>query len=192
MRKILLAVVLLGAIILNGCAGPVVYTVGGKTTTLMPEALAEHSRILNNTLTGILPTTMPLGGRALLAIPTSDSMKLSKLTVTGNQDPLTVEERFFIKTTEMNSREFMFNALQRRGIFRMVTLVRNDDPQSTPLEDNDFLIYLHNPSPDVAGWYIKKRGATTAQPITINLQQKPGVPRTMSWLDSIDHLASAR
>lgn len=190
MRKVLLVGVLLGAVILNGCAGTDVYTVGGRVTTNMMDAVIEHSRQLDQTLAGILPTTMPVGGRALLAIPTRENMKLSSLTVTGNQAPFSKERVYFVKTTEMNGREFMFRALQKRGIFRTVTLIRNDDPQSTPIEDNDFLIYLHNPSSDVAGWYIKKRGAATAQPITIDVQQKTGVSRTMSWLDSIDRLAS--
>lgn len=149
-------------------------------------------------------TTNPVGGRALFVIPTLEHIEQHAIRLSGNIEPQrNVIERF--KQIEMNEREAMFTALQRRQIFDNVTLVHNNDPESTPISDYDFMIYLDNPSPGIIGWCIKTKGEPFARSIgdgvcerigykissyAINLYSvQSDTPQMVSWLDSIEELA---
>jgi len=158
----------------------------------------------------ILRTTNPVGGRALFVIPTLEHIEQHAIRLVGNiKFRRNVIERF--KQLEMNEREAMFAALQRRQIFDNVTLVHNNNPESTPISDYDFLIYLDNPSPGSIDWYIKTKGEpfgvmTIGDGVCTPLGYKrtsygrtiietylgsvqSDTPQMVSWLDSIEELA---
>ena len=85
-----------------------------------------------------------------------------------------------------------FTALQRRKLFDEVSLIHNDDPQTTSLNGYHFLIYLLNTSPTSSQWYIKATGKPEAHPVVMDMRKPSGVPRLLSWLDSIEELAKAQ
>ena len=176
-----------------------------------PITKQQHVQKVKHKVMRIWRTTNPVGGRALFAIPTMEHIEQHAIRLSGKIDQRNVIEHF--KQIEMNEREAMFAALQRRQIFDNVTLVHNNDPESTPISDYDFLIYLDNPSPGIIGWYIKTKGEPLARSIgdgvckpmgfDISIRSWPfssdsglylgsvqsDTPRMVSWLDSIEKLA---
>lgn len=183
---------MLGAVLLamfvSGCAS---YKVGDQAFPSRSAAEQEHARQLNATMRGISPTASPVGGRALFVLPTMEHLEQHGIKYTGNKASIPRDQIEYVMRTEMNARESMFNALQHREIFSSLTLTHNNDPQATPPGDFDVLIYLHNPSPESAQWYIKSKGASVAQPVVVDTGKALGVPRTIAWLDSVESLARA-
>jgi len=175
---------------LSGCGGT--YNVGQQTFNSRIEAEQAHAQQVNQTMMGVLPTSNPVGGHVLLALPTLEHIEQNAIKFTGNKASISRDQIAYIKNTEMNGRKAMYTALQRRKIFDKATLVHNNNPPQTSLEGYDFLIYLHNPSPELAQWYIKKTDQEDGSHIIMDMGKPIGVPRTLSWLDSVENLAKNR
>jgi len=170
----------------QGCV--TTYKVGKKSFGTRAAAEEELAMQINQTLEGITPTTSPVGGSALVAIPTLEHIEQHGIKFTGNRAVISRNQIDFLKYAQMSARESMVTALKKRQIFDSVTLVHNDAPQFTSLADYDYFIYLYNPSPESAQWYIKSWQSETAEPIVMDMSQPAGLPRTLSWLDYIEKL----
>ena len=171
---------------------PRTYTVGQQSFGSRAEAEQEHARQLNETMIGITPTDSHISSSAVVALPTLEHIEHYGIKFTGTKAALSRDQIEYIKQTTMNNLEAMYTALQRRRIFDEVTLVHNTRPESTPLGKNEFLVYLYNPSPESAQWYIKARGDEVGSPVIMDMGKSVGVPRTKSWLDSIEAFAKTR
>jgi len=178
--------------LLGGCLVQRHYKVGQQKFASRAEAEREHARQVHQTMLGITPTDSPISSSALMALPALEHIEHHAIKFTGNRGAISRDQIEYIKRTTMNGREAMYTALQRRRIFDEVTLVHNNHPESTPLGKHDFLIYLYNPSPESAQWYIKAPGGESPSPVGMDMGKAIGVPRTMSWLDSIEALAKTR
>ena len=184
----------------SGCELPKYQTNVGIQTLITQKLMTpnafEHevSKKYSAMLTGIPPTERPVGGRAMVAIPTVDHIerRLADLgPIVGSR-----EWRDALKRVHMNGYEAMYRCLQRRGIFDEVQLVHNDHPESAPFGHLNFLIYMRNATCNPLGaepeqWYIKTEGQQTGHPIAMDMAQPEALPRILSWLDSVAELARA-
>jgi hypothetical protein len=161
--------------------------VGDRHFTSRAAAEREDEEQLNQITMGIAPTTAPVGGRALVVIPSADCIEHYGIKVTAGR--LSRDQIEYLKQIIMNGREAVCFDLQRRQIFNEVTLKHANNPKSTPISGYDFLVYLDNPSPGSAQWYFKANGSDAAQPVVMDSDRLFGVPRTVSWLDSVENLA---
>lgn len=178
--------------LLGGCLALRQYKVGEQTFASRAKAEQEHARQLNEVMMGVHPIDSPVSGSALMALPTLEHIEHHAIKFTGNKGAISRDQIEYVKRTTMNGREAMYTALQRRRIFDEVTLVHGNHPESTPLGKHGFLIYLYNPSPEAAQWYLKAPGGESPSPVGIDMGKAIGLPRTMSWLDSIEALAKVR
>jgi hypothetical protein len=87
----------------------------------------------------------------------------------------------------MREYEALVNALKQRNIFSDVVMKKSTNPQGESVEGYDFIMYLFNPDPTVAGWYIRGHNWTASQ--KIRMEGDDRLARTMSSLDSIEELA---
>jgi hypothetical protein len=186
-QRALLLGILIAVAITNGCGGTT-YRVGQQMFTVREEAEREQVRQINTIISSISATGSPVIGNALVALPTLEHIEQHGIKILGPKASTSRDSIEYIKRTVMNSREFMFNAIEHRKIFDKVKLTHNYDPQTTPIGDYDFLIYLHNPDPSSEQWYIKAKGNGDDQPITMDKSKPNGLPRTISWLDSLEYI----
>jgi|TARA_Y100000294_G_scaffold59281_1_gene56054 hypothetical protein len=173
------------------------YHVGQERFTSREKAEEESDRQLNQTLDGITPIATPVGGRALVVIPSLEKIEQS-ITYTGNRNLISKlksnpDATDYVIQTTMRGYEVMFTSLEKRQIFDELTLEYSNNPQSASLGDHDFLIYLLMvpelvlPSGSSL-WYFKSRGDNKAQNVAMDMEKLVGAPRTISWLDSIEEL----
>jgi hypothetical protein len=168
------------------------YHVGQERFTSREKADQEYDRQLNQTLDGITPIATPVGGRALVVIPSLEKIEQT-LKYTGNRDSISKDMIDYVIQTTMRGYEVMFTSLEKRQIFDELTLEYSNNPQSASLGDHDFLIYLLMvpelvlPSGSSL-WYFKSRGDNKAQNVAMDMEKLVGAPLTTSWLDSIEEL----
>lgn len=168
------------------------HTVNGQTFSSGQETPGRHALLVEQSLSGIQPTTRQLAARALVAIPTFEHFKEYSINeATGNHTLLVSPDWIdYMARTYENVYKGMFRALQRRRIFHEVNLVQCSPSEWAPFSGYDYLIYLYTPSPDSHQWYITKESWVSPQPILIDMGQPEGTERTVSWLDCIETYTS--
>jgi uncharacterized SAM-binding protein YcdF (DUF218 family) len=193
LRKIGIIFILICVATLSGCVTfPIVtpttytYTYSGKTYSSPQQALDAEQADLDRVIRQVFPTKNPVGGRALVVLPSRSLIEKYGVAKTGN--PAMVSRDmvdFIVSNLDMGYRT-MADALRARNIFDEV-VVRNDDkPEMYVLPGYDAIIYLALLSQDQAQWYLKLPQQNKEVPIYMDLSRSIGIERVTAWLDNIE------
>jgi len=180
-KKIL---ILLVAFFLSGCASGT-YKIGNRTFSSTIEAEQFQAQQINQTIIAISPTNTPVGGRALIAIPTSELIEKEYIKIIGSSS-INKESLESLKKVIMNSLESIHAALERRKIFNKVTLVHSNNPSQMFFEGYDFLIYNRSTSYGKNKWYIKNHYQGEGAFVKVEKGVSDSFSFTLSLLDSIE------
>ena len=132
-----------------------------------------HSELSNK----ITPVQNPIGGTALVLIPSDVEIQRNFIKYQGDPSKLSQEGSDFIISSVRNNCKFMADAIVKRHIFTSVSVVRHDgNPAQFPLGANDFLVFL-----DIDGWFI--RGKAESKPLSVTPSGK--MPTFPIFLDAL-------
>ena len=177
-----LLAVLLSAALLAGCAS-VKYTYGTQTFSTSGEALAAQRANLDGILAAIQPTSTPVHGKALVALPSRTEVRKHYVHITGNASLLGQEQLDYVCATLEADHEMLANAMQKRGVFDQLTTTQAEDPAAVSIGGNEFLIYC-----DIDGWFIKTPKSSPYK-VVMDASAAPGLPRTRAFLDTLEQTA---
>jgi len=159
------------------------YRVDGTSYPTAAAAQDVRSAQLNVILESIGPTSHPLGGKALVALP---SRRLIEATLAGapgawehiGQDDLEYVEAL----VEMNMSVYP-EAIRRRALFSSVAVVRSDRPELEESSAYRFIIY-QNFQRGVVRWYLKSPRGDELIPV-----YEP--KKLQSWLEALENKAES-
>ncbi len=169
---------------LAGC-DTVKYKYGNETFSSPEQAFAKQKADNERILEAIQPTSTPVHGRVLIALPSKEELRKHYIHTIGGIVLPSKEQLDYPCASLETDHDLVARAVQKRGVFDEVTTVQANDPAATSVGDNDFLVYR-----DVDGWFIKGRKSAPTK-IVMDAGSTPGIPRIRSFLDSIEERARA-
>jgi hypothetical protein len=164
------------------------YRYGNEMFSSAEQALAKQRADNERVLEAIQPTSTPIHGRALVALPSKEELRKHYNHTRGGMGwggmVLPTQEQLDYPCAILEGdHDALCKAVQKRGVFDEVTTVQVNDPAAASIGESDFLIYR-----DVDGWFVKNR-RSAPQKIVIDASGLPSVPRTISFLDSLEERA---
>lgn len=179
-KLIIILLVLLLISLFTGCAS---YKIGNKSFSSSEEALSYHEKKLAENIEEIQPITENAKsyGKALIALPSSETIEKNYIRITGNASALSREQIEFLITSVSNNNDYMFKSIEKRQLFNKVTKMIDPDPATIDMKGNDFILYL-----DIDGWFLKGKYSNLTRKISIDSTLPIGVPRTLSFLESLE------
>lgn len=172
-----------------GCNPSIFYYKKAKYAS-MNAAFEAQRNDMNKMLSEINPTRNPLGGKALVVLPSRKLIEKEMIFYMSDKKGQWIE---YPVTSAENTFDSMADALRRRQIFREISIVKRDKPESATLDGYDTLIYLLATGPDQLQWYLKTSSSDEPVPIyydhsfPINSSR-----RVLSWLDYIEKTATVK
>lgn len=187
-KSVLIPWVILLALIC-GCAPA--YYVGDQSFKDPGAAEARHRDILDQTLLGISRTESPIGGSALLVLPTRDLIERDGIIMlAGSRSQASEDQIQYIVGYLDREFEFTHEALKRRGIFDDVVLKRSDTPASHDMGSQDYGIYMKFPAPDSdpgeSEWYVKERNWASPRIVPAADGAVGRVEAAQGWFDNLE------
>jgi hypothetical protein len=139
-------VVMIVSIFIMGCGAT--FTYRGETFNSSAEALKRQAEVQNDALSKIKPVQEPIGGKALIAIPSDNEIRKKHVTQKGRAS----EEMYsFMVPAFRNDLLFIVDAVRKSQMFDSLAVsFHNGNPHSTPMDTADYLIYA-----DVDGWFVR-------------------------------------
>lgn len=182
----LLAILISCSFLLSGCLTQDYFTVGGMTYYSKNEAINKLDQMNSMDLEGIVPISNPIEASALVTINAMERMEDTAIVYNPNKEStkriyIDYLSEFWFKTFKMN-----YEALQKRNLFSKVKFSSDIYPENVKNNDFDYIIYLYNPSPNLAQWFIKGKTLTEPQLVNTDMSKPGGPQRLMSWIDSIE------
>lgn len=175
-------------LVMCGCTSGL-YRYGEQKYYSSASALNAQRDDVANMIANIHPTNNPIGGRALIALPTQKLIEEKGIRITGFA---TREQIDFIVSGVEISVGSMAEALKRRKIFEEVSVSKSDHPETMTSSQHDAIIYWLLASPRQTQWFLKTPSNNKAVPIYMDQSLPLGAPRTLSWLDYIEKTAAAQ
>lgn len=178
MKKLALAISLfLVLLILVGCASH-------------SEVLQKQTETFSNIIKEIKPNQNPVGGTALIIIPSDVEIQKNYNSLTYSNMRFSQEFLDYVNAARRNFLQFIADAITKRRIFDSVSVARhNGNPASYPIGNSDFIIFM-----DVDGWFIKEKNKSLiiSIPFPFDKNKPEGVPliaRTEAFLDELNQQA---
>jgi hypothetical protein len=163
--------------LLTACA---TYRYGGEKFSTAEAALAKQSEHLAKIISDVEPTSSPVHGKALVALP--DKVELRRHYVRATKEAGQPQIDYILAAVEADH-DMMVKVIEKRALFDQVTLVRDDDPPNTTIGDNDFLIFR-----DIDGWFFKSK-RTAPKRIPFDAGVAAGRARMHAFLDTLGDYA---
>jgi hypothetical protein len=171
------------AVVFAGCGDTVKYKYGNETFSSADKALTKQTAQISEIIDAINPTTTPVHGKVLVAIPSMEELRKHYIRTTGDLSLIRKEQYDYTCATMENEQDMLTKVIQKKGLFDQVTTTRVTDPAATAIGDNDFLIYR-----DIDGWFIKNSKSAPKKIVT-DTNRALGLPRTQSFLESVEEKA---
>jgi hypothetical protein len=157
--------------------------------------LQKQTETFSNVIKEIKPNQNPVGGVALIIIPSDVEIQKNYYNYTYLQ--LGKDFLDYLNTYRQNAFQFIADAIAKRRIFDIVSVARhNGNPASYPIGNSDFMIFM-----DVDGWFIKEKNKSLIIPIPLREgglydpfdKNKPEgvqlIARTEAFLDELNQQA---
>ncbi len=186
MKKVSCIILLVIFLPLSGCLTQDFFTVDGVKYRSKVEALGQAAQNNTNLLAGIYPTNNPIEASALFAVNTMRRIEDTVIVYTPNKESTKRVHIDFLSEYYFNTYKAMYEALVKRGVFTRVDFVANNSPENTDIGNYDYLIYLYNPNPQSAQWFIDGRTLSQPQLVNIDGSKESYTSKTVSWLESIE------
>jgi hypothetical protein len=177
------------ALSLSGCNS---YRFNNQNYSNASDALAAHSKYLEETKQNISIRKATIPGKVMVITPTKETCEAVGITRTGTpKKELTAYLGEFMESDYAYFSKFLSASRAFSNVESRIA--------DYPIKDAHALsgkysaiIYLHILSPSQIGWYVLKSGSH--QPIQINIDAKaaPGAPKIDSWIDNIIAIYSSK
>jgi hypothetical protein len=176
--------------IFYGCGPSTFFYKKGKYASTDAAFRAQRNDI-KKMLSEIGPTQNPLGGKALVVLPSRKLIEKEMIYFMPNPKSQWIE--YPVSTAE-NTIDAMAGTLPKRKIFEEVSIIKNDKPESVTLyNEYSIIIYLLVTGPDQFQWYLKT--FSSDEPVPIYFNQSFAInssQRALSWLDYIEKTAAVK
>jgi hypothetical protein len=182
MRLVALVIV---AMLAFGCSN--YYWIGDEAFRSKEKALQRADELNSDCLDSITPTKTPVGGSALVVLPSAARIERTGIKIGGSvsEDIVDFEATAYVKNVQS-----MADAIKKRSIFDKTDIVSSDAPETSDFNGHNYLVYLYLESPDVFQWYMKSRTAPEPQPLPLDTGKSVGSARTIAWLNTVEQTAS--
>jgi hypothetical protein len=184
MRRILALVIAI--ISLCGCQS--IYKYKSAQYTSSEAALQAQRDDINEMIAEIKPTNNPLGGKALVVLPSRKLIE-SKVVKIFTSSPRREWVEYFVMTIELDN-DAKAEVLKRRKIFEEVAVTKSDQPETVMSSDYKIIVYLKLIAYDQMQWYLRTSFADRSFPIYSDNSFPAGMQRTFSWLDYLEKTAA--
>ncbi len=184
MRRILALVIAI--ISLCGCQS--IYKYKSAQYTSSEAALQAQRDDINEMISEIKPTNNPLGGKALVVLPSRKLIE-SKVVKIFTSSPRREWVDYFVMTIELDN-DAKAEVLKRRKIFEEVAVTKSDQPETVTTPDYKIIVYLKLMAYDQMQWYLRTSFAEKSFPIYADNSLPVGMQRTFSWLDYLEKTAA--
>jgi len=149
MRAWRLVVPVLGLLaVLGGCAQ---YNYKDQSYGSAEEGIAAIRTDLDSILAGITPVADPLGGSALVVLPTRDALRANALKTTGPVSDEAVD--YILDANEMQLRAIV-DGVERGKVFDSMTVEQAFNPDNVPYDQYDYKLWLYSDQ-TTAVWYLQ-------------------------------------
>jgi len=194
-RLILLAVFSAIPLLLISCS-EINYRYNNINFETPEAALAVQKDEIDSILAKINPTENPVGGTAIVILPSKEYIKKSFVGWNGpNPWPKpsqeTIEKAYdYNATLLINGLQCVGRAIDKRHIFDNVVITQNDDPEKAVFS-KDFAIILFKNKEGRAQWFVKRKKDIAGNfiPIEESSTILPPVQQMILRLDKIEYAA---
>jgi len=169
--------------LLGGCMQ---YTLGNRSFRDKAEALSAQQQELAATLASVTPTETPVGGAVRIVIPTHERIAESGITKNGTPGPDVMD---YVVTIQSRDLETMAAAVERRRIFRTVSVERSPTIGDPTPDNADFILWFHQPVPAAYQWYLVDTASRAKSEIPLDLSKSAGPERVNAWLAALERAA---
>jgi hypothetical protein len=186
---ILLILLVLG---LSSCASSKVAFRYDSISYDSPEAaLAAQKRDIESILSSISPTQTPVGGSAIVIIPSTAYAKKQFVVWKGPEPAAETKDKSlnFVALALVIGWRMMGDAIDKRRIFDTVIINESDDPENAASSE-DIAIVLLKHKEGKGRWFVRrKNGRRDMIPIEEMSTALPPMQRTVLWLDKVENVA---
>ncbi len=165
-----------------GCASTK-YHYNNQKFSSADQALAKQKSDIDAILAAVQPTTTPVHGKALVALPSRDEIRKHHIRLSGNLSALRSDALDYVCVATEAEQEMLCTAIQKRAVFDQVTVVRVNEPVAAAIGENDYLLCR-----DIDGWFLKGR-ESAPEKVPMAASVSPGLPWTRAFLDSVERCA---
>jgi hypothetical protein len=137
-------------------------------------------------LASVTATDTPVGGTLRIILPSRERIADSRIVKQGDPAP---EMMDYVVTTQNADLESMAAAVEKRQIFREVRIERSPSIGDPSSGGADFLLWLHQPVPADAQWYLSEGSTQIRREVPLDLSKPAGPERTNAWLAALERVA---
>lgn len=172
--------------LIGGCA---LYRIGNEFVSSRTAALERQAELHAGMLRQVQPISSPVGGAALIVLPSGLEIRRNYITYGGGASPDDSNEALKFVITSIQGRfQFVADAIQARHLFDSVAVAFKDgSPAMHPMGEHDFLVFV-----DVDGWFIKGRGTTQPRPVAMDRRRPLSLETLSGFLDGLQREAELR
>ncbi len=174
------AIVIL-ATLLTGCGDA--YWVGNESFSTREQALQRQQEVNARQVASVAPTTRPVGGSAIVAIPSAARIEQSGIKSHGR---LPKDAMAYLVTSSANNVRMMADAVRKRAIFTRTDILSLDAPEKADAQGYDYLLYLDVQNPDLVTWYVKGRSLPAPRPVPMDSVPASSSDWLITWLKTLE------
>ena len=180
------------SLILVSCAARVIYTYNNVNYESPEPAIAAHKSECDAIVSRITPTSHPVGGSAIIFLPSKENLKKIIVLVSKGKEPSQESKdkiRDFTATMLLDDFRAYGDALEKRRIFDRVAIAHNDDPETVSFNEDTALLRLIKDGE--SQWFMKKKKSNLSELIPIERISAalPPEQRLIIWLDNVEKAA---
>jgi hypothetical protein len=183
-RRACLAVWVLAATV-AGCAR---YTLGTRAYASPEAALQAQQVELATIRSGVPASRTHVGGTVRIVLPTWAQLYAAVRTSGRATDEAGWH---YVATSDERGYQLMAELVRQRGAFDAVTIERGDTTSDPTTRDEDFVLWLVQPSTASAMWFVRAGGLGGRTAVPIDASLEAGAARAVRWLDVLERAALA-
>jgi hypothetical protein len=171
------------------------YRFGGTAYDTPEAALTAQRAAIGSVLRTIPPTKNPIGGSAIVVIPTT-SYLITTEAVTWKGAEASPEEKAKLMTYTANALvqglSARGEAIQLRRIFDRVSIIQSEDPDKVSFSEDIGLVSVKKDN--AVRWYLRRKGEGSATDLAIEDGSiaLPPTTREILWLDNVEKAARGK
>jgi hypothetical protein len=177
---------------LMSCAGKITYSYNNVGYETPEPALAAQKAELDTILSKITPTNHPIGGSAVVILPSISYVVKNFVVWRGNEPSQEMKEKAvnYHATILYNDWRARGKAVEKRQIFDRVVITNSDDPEKAAFNE-DIALSLFKKD-DKAQWFFKKKNSSSFMVIEEISTALPPIQRLILWIDNVEKIARAK
>lgn len=180
------------SLLFMSCASKRSYTYNYVAYEEPEPALAAQKADIDAILSKITPTNHPIGGSAVVILPSVSYLERNFPVVWKGVEPsqeFKEKASNFFATSTINNMRSRGQALEKRRIFDRVVIVNSDNPENASFDEEIALLLFKKDGE--AQWFLSKKGRPLSTMIAIPTISTalPPVQREILWLENVEKLS---